>query len=214
MARNTKLAQAGLGPEDLEELFGMFGRGRGEHGGIRMRGPDHHFTLTLDLLDAVNGAVKRLDLGQGRTLDVTVPVGVQDGQVLRLKGQGGPGIGGGPQGDALVELRIAPHKLFRRQGNDIHLDLPVTLGEAVLGGRVNVPTPTGAVMMSVPAGSNTGRVLRVRGKGVKRADGTTGDEYVTLKVVLPDGGDAELADFLREWAGKHPYDPRGGMEGA
>jgi DnaJ-class molecular chaperone len=206
-------AHAGLGPEDMEELFGMFGRGRGERGGMRMRGPDHQFVLTLDFLDAVNGAVKRLDLGQGRTLDVTVPAGVQDGQVLRLKGQGGPGIGGGPQGDALVELHIAPHKLFRRQGDDIHIDLPVTLGEAVLGGRVSVPTPTGAVMMSVPAGSNTGRVLRVRGKGVKRADGTSGDEYVTLKVVLPDGSNPDLADFVRGWAEQHPYDPRRGMEG-
>ncbi|HUB96691.1 MAG TPA: DnaJ C-terminal domain-containing protein [Stellaceae bacterium] len=203
-----------IDPEDLETLFGMFGgERRGQRGNFRMRGPDHHFVLALDFLDAVNGGVKRLDLPQGRTLDVTVPAGVEDGQVLRLKGQGGAGIGGGPQGDALVEIRITPHKLFRRDGNDIHIELPVTLGEAVLGGRVSVPTPSGAVMMTVPAGSNTGRVLRVRGKGVKKTDGAAGDEYVTLKVVLPEGGNAELADFLRGWAEKHPYDPRRGMEG-
>jgi DnaJ-class molecular chaperone len=200
-------AAEGISPEDLDELFGMFGRRR-EGGGFRMRGPDQHFVLTVDFLDAVNGAKRRLELGPGHTLDVTVPAGVRDGQVLRLKGQGATGIGGGPAGDALIEVRIAPHPLFRREGDDIHVELPVTLGEAVLGARVNVPTPTGDVAMTIPAGSNTGRVLRLRGKGVGRPDGSHGDEYVTLKVVLPEGGDAELAAFLKDWAPKHPYDPR------
>ena len=200
----------GINPEDLDELFGMFGRGRAG-GGFRMHGPDHHFVLTVDFLDAVNGAKRRLELGPDRTLDVTVPEGVTDGQVLRLKGQGGAGTGGAPAGDALIEVRVAPHKLFRREGDDIHLDLPVTLGEAVLGSRISVPTPSGAVTMTVPPESNSGRVLRLRGKGVRRADGSHGDEYVTLKIVLPDGGDQELAAFLRDWAPKHPYDPRRGM---
>jgi DnaJ-class molecular chaperone len=203
--------QTEIDPEDLEELFGIFGRARGGGAGIRMRGPDLHFALAVDFLDAVNGAKKRLELGPGRTLDVTVPAGVHDGQVLRLKGQGGPGIGGGPAGDALIEIRIAPHPFFRRSGDDIHVELPVSLGEAVLGGRIAVPTPTGPVTMTVPAGSNTGRVLRLRGKGVKRADGSFGDQYVTLKVVLPDGEDKELADFVRSWSEKHAYDPRRGM---
>ncbi len=178
---------------------------------MRMQGQDHHFALTVQFLDAVNGTKQRLDFGPGRTLDVTVPPGVRDGQVLRLKGQGGPGIGGGEPGDALIEIKIAPHPLFRRDGDDIRLDLPVTLDEAVLGGRIAVPTPTGAVTMSVPANSNTGSVLRLRGKGVKRADGSFGDEYVTLKVVLPAGGDPALAEFLRGWAPEHRYDPRRGM---
>jgi DnaJ-class molecular chaperone len=205
-------AQSDVDIEDLEELFGRFGQGRGgPRGGLRMRGPDHHFILTVDFLDAVNGAKKRLDLPE-RTLDVTVPEGFNDGQVLRLKGQGGEGIGGGPPGDALIEIRVAPHPFFRRDKDDIHVELPVTLSEAVLGGRISVPTPSGSVTMTVPANSNTGRVLRLRGKGVKRADGTHGDEYVTLKVMLPpDGGDAELANFLRQWAPKHDYDPRRGM---
>ncbi len=138
---------------------------------------------------------------------MTIPAGVRDGQVLRLGGQGGPGLGGGPAGDALIEIRIAPHAFFRREGDDIHIDLPVTLGEAVLGGRVTVPTPTGAVTMTVPPHSNTGTVLRLRGKGVAGK----GDELVTLKVVLPSEGDAELDTFLKEWAAKHPYDPRKGM---
>jgi DnaJ-class molecular chaperone len=212
-APGEKYQTQGIDPDDLEDLFGMFGRGRGggAGGGLRMRGPDHSFVLTVDLLDAVNGAKKRLELGPERTLDVTVPAGVRDGQVLRLKGQGGAGIGGAPAGDALIEIHIAPHPIFRRDGDDIRIELPVTLGEAVLGGRIAVPTPTGAVTMNVPANSNTGSVLRLRGKGVKRADGTTGDEYVTLKVVLPEGGDKELTDFVRDWAPKQPYDPRRGM---
>ena len=127
------------------------------------------------------------------------------------QGQGGAGLGGGPAGDALIEIKSRSHPLFRRDGDDIRLDLPVTLDEAVLGGRIAVPTPSGAVTMNVPANANTGTVLRLRGKGVKRADGTNGDEYVTLKVVLPDGGDKDLADFLRDWAPKHLYDPRRGM---
>ncbi len=207
-------AQPDIDIDDLEELFGQFGRARGAGGragaGIRLRGPDHHYTLMVDFLDAVNGAKKRIELPE-RTLDVTVPPGVEDGQVLRLKGQGGAGFGGGPAGDALIEIRVAPHPVFRRDKDDIHVELPVTLGEAVLGGRISVPTPSGPVTMTVPANSNAGRVLRLRGKGVRRADGTQGDEYVTLKIVLPEAADEELANFLRQWAPKHEYDPRSGM---
>ena len=100
---------------------------------------------------------------------------------------------------------------FRREGDDIHLDLPVTLGEAVLGGKVTVPTPSGPVSMTIPANSNSGRVLRLRGKGAPRPDGSHGDEYVTLKIMLPEGGNAALADFVRGWAPQHAYDPRRGM---
>ena len=207
--------QEGVSPEDLDDLFSFFGRGggfsqggsRGEGATIRMRGADRQYALTVDFLDAVNGAKQRLELAPGKSLDVTIPAGVRDGQVLRLSGQGGPGLGGAPAGDALIEIRIAPHAWFRREGDDIHLDLPVTLGEAVLGGRVTVPTPTGAVTMTVPPHSNTGTVLRLRDKGVAGK----GDELVTLKVVLPSEGDAELDTFLKDWAAKHPYDPRKGM---
>lgn len=209
--------QEGVSPEDLDDLFSFFGRGggggfgqggaRGEGATIRMRGADRQYALTVDFLDAVNGAKQRLELAPGKSLDVTIPAGVRDGQVLRLSGQGGQGLGGGPAGDALIEINIAPHALFRREGDDIVLDLPVTLAEAVLGGRVTVPTPTGAVAMTVPPHSNTGSVLRLKGKGVAGK----GDELVTLKVVLPPGADAELDTFLKDWAGKHPYDPRKGM---
>ena len=203
----------GIDPEGLDDLFAMFGRGaRREGGTIRMRGPDHHFTLTVEFLDAINGARQRLALPE-HSLDVTIPPGVRDGQVLRLKGQGGPGLGGGPAGDALIEVHVAPHRFFRREEDDIHLTLPVTIAEAVLGGRITVPTVSGAVAMSIPAGSNSGRVLRLKGKGVPRADGSRGDQYVTLSLALPEGTpDADLATFLREWAPKHAYDPRRGME--
>jgi DnaJ-class molecular chaperone len=211
-----------MSPEDLDDLFSFFGRSGFGHGGgqgsgggarggegatFRMRGGDHQYALTVDFLDAINGAKQRLELAPGKSLDVNIPAGVRDGQVLRLAGQGSQGLGGGPSGDALIEIHIAPHALFRREGDDIHVELPVTLGEAVLGGRVTVPTPTGAVTMTVPPHSNSGSVLRLRGKGVAGK----GDELVTLKVVLPSESDAELDTFLKEWAAKHPYDPRKGM---
>jgi DnaJ-class molecular chaperone len=204
-------AAEGVAPEDLDDLFAFFGRGGREGAGARMRGADQHYGLTVEFLDAVNGARQRLNLAPERSLDVTIPPGVRDGQVLRLQGQGSPGRNGGLAGDALIEIHVAPHPFFRRDGFDIRLDLPVTLGEAVLGARVPVPTPTGAVTMAIPANSNSGRVLRLKGKGVARSDGERGDAYVTLKVMLPEEGDAALAEFLRDWAPKHAYDPRRGM---
>ncbi|HWI29269.1 MAG TPA: DnaJ C-terminal domain-containing protein [Stellaceae bacterium] len=203
-------AAEGMAPDDLDDLFGMY-RGRRGGGTIRLRGADLNFSLTVDFLAAINGARQRLTLAPERSLDVTIPAGMRDGQILRLKGQGEPGLNGGPPGDALIEIRVAPHPFFRREGDDIHLELPVTLGEAVLGGKVMVPTPSGPVSMTIPSDSNSGRVLRLRGRGVPRPDGSRGDEYVSLKVVLPEGADAELATFLRDWAAKHPYDPRRGM---
>jgi len=201
----------GMAPEDLDDLFAFFGRGGRGGGTMRMRGADQHYSLTVDFLAAINGARQRLNLAPDRSLDVTIPPGVRDGKVLRLQGQGSSGINEGPAGDALIEIHVAPHPFFRREGDDIHLDLPVTLGEAVLGGKVMAPTPSGPVTMTIPANSNTGRVLRLKGKGVKRPDGKSGDEYVTLKVMLPESGDAELANFVREWAPRHAYDPRRGM---
>lgn len=145
-------------------------------------------------------------------LDVAIPPGTEDGQVLRLRGKGGEGIGGGAPGDALIAVEVRPHPFFTRKGDDIELELPITLAEAVLGARLDVPTPTGPVRMSVPKGSNTGARLRLKGKGVTRATGKTGDEYVTLKVVLPDQPDAELEEFVRRWSeGKH-QNPRAFME--
>ena len=189
----------------LAELFGQ-ARGRGAKS--RMRGPDIPFHLHVDFLDAVNGATRRLSLPDGSTLDVAIPPGIRDGQILRLKGKGRPGIGGGPPGDALIEIEIVPHPVFTRQGDDIRLDLPISLTEAVLGGRVDVPTPTGPVTMTIPKGSSSGTVLRIRGKGVAKRDGTRGDEYVTVRIVLPARPDPALESFIAGWEAGRSFNPR------
>jgi DnaJ-class molecular chaperone len=142
-----------------------------------------------------------------------VPEGAVDGQTLRLKGQGMPGVNGGPAGDAYVEIHVEPHAFFEARDNDIHVELPVTLNEAVLGGKVKVPTVGGPVMLSVPAGSNTGTSLRLKGRGLlDRKSKQRGDQYVKLKVVLPDKPDDKLKAFLDSWDAGKAYDPRRAME--
>jgi DnaJ-class molecular chaperone len=199
---------------DLEDLFAAFGSGgrrRGPGGpNFAMRGLDRQFSLTVDFVEAMTGAKQRLALAPEEWLDVTIPAGIQDGQVLRLRGKGGPGFEGGPAGDALIEVHVAPHPLFRREGNDIHVELPVSLAEAVLGARISVPTVTGPVTMTIPKGSDSGARLRLRGKGVQRRGGA-GDQYVTLKLAVGHSGDPDLAKFIEEWAKTHPFDPRQDM---
>jgi DnaJ-class molecular chaperone len=179
---------------------------------MRIRGQDMLYRLPVAFLEAVNGATKRITMPDGATLDVTIPAGTRDQQVLRLRGKGGPGIGGAPAGDALVTIEVEPHALFTRKGDDIHLELPVSLPEAVLGGKIDVPTPSGSVRMTVPQGANTGTVLRLRGKGAARADGSHGDEYVTLKIVLPEKPDTELEEFARRWPAGQTQKPREHLE--
>ena len=197
----------------LAELFGRGGRTGGRGARMRMRGGDLRGQLVLDFLEAINGTTKRLTLPDGSTVDVTVPPGTRDGQVLRLRGKGGIGIGGGPAGDLLVEVEIGSHRHFSRKGDDIHFELPVSLPEAVLGGRVEAPTPAGPVAVTIPKGSNTGTVLRLRGRGVPRPDGSRGDAYATLRIVLPDRPDPELEAFAARWKGGKTHKPRAGMEG-
>ncbi len=177
----------------------------------RARGMDLRYRLAVEFLDAIKGATKRLTLPDGGTLDVAIPPGIQEGQVLRLRGKGAPSAGEGEAGDALVEISITPHRFFTRVGDDIHLDLPVTLAEASLGSHIKVPTPTGPVMLKVPKGSNTGSVLRLKGKGVPRQGGH-GDELVRLKVMLPSGPNPELETFLSNWAPGQSYEPRKDMQ--
>jgi DnaJ-class molecular chaperone len=206
--------------EGLRDLFeGLFG-GRGGPGGpgagfrMRARGADVSYTLPVDFLDAAKGAKKRVTVGDGRTLDLTIPAGVRDRQTLRLKGQGMPGFEGGPPGDAYVEVHVQPHPFFERKDGNIHMELPITLAEAVLGGKVDVPTIDGPVSMTIPKGSNTGTTLRLRGRGiVDPTTGRRGDQYVRLKVVLPKSPDPELEEFVRRWSAEHPYNPRAEMEG-
>jgi DnaJ-class molecular chaperone len=177
----------------------------------RARGADLHYRLSVEFLDAITGATRRLTLPDGGTLDVTIPPGIQEGQILRLRGRGAASGGEGEAGDALVEISIIPHRFFTRVGDDIHLELPVTLGEAFLGASLKVPTPTGPVMLKVPKGSNTGSVLRLKGRGVPRRGGQ-GDELVKLKVVLPSGPDPELEIFLSTWKPGKTYEPRKEMQ--
>ena len=196
-------------PEDLESILSQaFGGGRaGGARGFNARGPDAQYSLTVSFLDAANGTVRRLTLPDGKTLDVTIPAGLRDGHVLRLKGQGHPGFGDGPPGDALVEITVAPHPRFRREGNDVILDLPVTLKEAVLGATLKVPTVKGPVRLTIPGGSGTGTRLRLRGRGIG-----DGHQFVQLTVVVPPGHEPALEAFLKEWTPEHDVDPRAGME--
>ena len=174
----------------------------------RAPGSDLHFRLPVDLLDAVNGATRRITLPDGGTIDVAIPPGVREGTVIRLRGKGSPSRGEGAAGDVLIELTIRPHRFFVLDGDDIRLELPVTLKEAVLGGKVKVPTTTGAVMMSIPKGSSTGTVLRLKGKGAPRKSGGHGDELVVLKLVLPPTPDPGLEELLSKWSPERDEDPR------
>jgi DnaJ-class molecular chaperone len=216
--------QGGMNADDLEDIMSMFGdrfggpaggsrRRRGTTEGFAMPGGDRLYTLTVDFAEAAAGAKKRLSLAPDSWLDVTIPPGIETGQVLRLKGKGDAGFGGGPSGDAMIEVQVAPHAFFRRDGDNILVELPVSLAEAVLGARVTVPTVTGPVTMTIPKGSDSGAQLRLRGKGIHRRGRPEGDQIVTLKVVIGESGDAELASFLEAWAQKHPSDPRGNMTG-
>lgn len=179
---------------------------------VQMSGADVHYRLPVEFLEAVNGANKLITLPDGTSLELKIPPGAHDGQVLRLRGKGEPGIGGGAAGNALVEIEVRPHKFFSRDGDDIRAELPVSLTEAVLGAEIRVPTPTGPVTMTVPSGANTRSVLRLRGKGVVRQDGSRGDEYITLKVVLPKPQDPELEAFARNWAAGKTQNVRQDME--
>lgn len=189
---------------DLDELFGMFG-GQGRQRGAREytpKGQDVRATLEISLEDSITGATRRIQFSDGRTLDVTIPKGAGEGQVIRLRGQGAPGRLG-EAGDALIELKIARHPLYRREGADLEMDLPIAFPDAVLGGKVTVPTPEGRVSMTVPAGSNSGKVLRLKGRG-GYAGGKRGDLLAKLVVTLPETHDAALVKFAEEWRLRRP----------
>lgn len=203
----------------FSDLFGRRGQGfraaggTGPKGGARphfeMRGPDQRYALEVGFLEAVKGATRRLTLPGGDVLDVKIPEGIADGQTIRLRGKGAPGIGGGPPGDALVMVSVAPHPHFRREGSDIWLTLPISLDEAVLGGKVDTPTIDGMVSLTVPKGATSGQVLRLRGRGIRKGE-TRGDQHVEIRIVAPPEIDPELEAFFRKWRESHGYDPRKG----
>jgi DnaJ-class molecular chaperone len=205
--------------ELLSGMFGGFanaqrggrGRGRGgfapedmEHGG----GQDVAAEVTISLTESARGTTRRVQLPTGKELDVKIPAGLGDGKQIRLRGQGLPGHGGAAAGDVLITVHVAPHPYFVRDGDDLRVDVPVALYEAVLGGKVRVPTLDGAVEVNVPAGTSSGRTFRIGGKGMPTAGGKPGDLYVTVKIVLPEREDGELENLMRKWQHERPYDPR------
>ncbi|MBB3165193.1 DnaJ-class molecular chaperone [Rhizobium laguerreae] len=197
---------------DADDIFASFFSRRAGGGQTRGRGRDRQFSMEVDFLEAVNGTRTEVKMPNGPALDVQIPPGTRDGQTLRLRGKGEPGIGGGPVGDALIEIRVRPHRFFTRDGDDIRLELPISLSEAVLGGKVRVPTPSGPVNLTLPPHSNTGKILRLKSKGVSKRGGGHGDVYISLKIVLPDASDERLTAFMKEWATANSYDPRKNME--
>lgn len=196
---------------DSDDIFSSFFSRRTRGGDFHAQGQNRQYSMEVDFLDAVNGTKTQIRLPDGPALDLQIPPGTRDGQTLRLRGKGEAGIGGGRPGDALVEIRVRPHRFYVRDGDDIRFDLPITLREAVLGGKVRAPTPSGPVNLTLPPHSNTGKVLRLKGKGVPKKDGSTGDIYISLKIVLPNGPDQQLTDFMTGWTAGDEQDPRKGM---
>ena len=199
-----------IDPDILAELFGA-GRGRGRSQAAA-RGEDIGVTVAVPLATIAQGGSTRVILPTGKTLDVAVPAGIEEGKSIRLRGQGHPGRRAGPPGDVIVTIRYAAHPLFKVEGRDLRLDLPITLYEAILGARVRAPTLSGEVEVSIAPGANAGRVLRLRGKGLPGgAEQAAGDLLATLRIVLPNEPDAELTALMQKMRDQKPYKPRSGM---
>jgi DnaJ-class molecular chaperone len=206
---------SGINPEDI---FGEFfsnlrgnrrGQGGQAHADVPHRGADRSYKITVDFLDAAQGSTRRINLPSGKMLDVKIPAGIADGKQIRLKGQGHPGINGGPAGDALIEVSVREHPYFRLDGHDIRVDVPISIDEAVLGAKIEVPTIDGKVSMAIPKNASSGRTMRLKGKGiVKNKSGERGDQYVTLSIVLPGEADAELEKAVAKWSKSHHYNVR------
>jgi DnaJ-class molecular chaperone len=203
----------------LKDVFGGRAARGGRRGGVQFepedfgvasRGADLSVGLTITLPEAAHGTAKRLRLPTGKEVDVKIPAGLSEGQQIRLKGQGMPGADG-TAGDALITVSIAPHPIFKLDGVNLRLDLPITLYEAVLGGKVRVPTLDGAVELAIPPNTNGGRTFRLKGKGVPSKQGA-GDLFATVRIMLPEGSDTEFEDLMRKWRDNKPYNPRGDLE--
>jgi len=214
----TRSGRAGAGSGSFEDILsGMFGaRARGpgtnfeaEDIGSAIRGQDVTATATITLNEAAHGGTRRLDLPIGKEVEFKIPPGIADGRQIRLKGQGMPAPHGGPPGDVLITVSVAPHPLFKVDGQNLRLELPITLYEAVLGAKVRAPTLDGAVELAIPANTSSGRTFRLKGKGLPGK--TPGDLFVIVRIILPDGKDADLEELMTRWRETKPYDPRSGM---
>ena len=200
---------------DMNDVFSQMFRGRqgGGFGQQPFKGSDRRYNMSVSFMDAVLGGKKQVTMADGAKLNVSIPKGIETGKTIRLKGQGEPGMNNGPSGDALIQIEVQEHPVFSRNGLDIEITLPLTLYEAALGGKVEVPTIKGAVGLNIPAGSSSGKVLRLKGRGIETAR-KKGDQLVTLSLQMPEMVDSELERFLSGWKETHSYDPRKAMNGA
>ena len=205
-ARAYRRAESAFSFDEI--IAEILGRGRRES---EERLGDVSQPLRLSFVEAAVGGKRRIAAADGRNIEIVVPAGIDSGQTLRLKGQGPRGPRGIPPGDLYLDIEVEPHAFFQRKERDIHVELPVTLTEAVLGAQVTVPTIHGPVSVKVPRGSNSGATLRLKGKGIV-SGGKSGDQYIKLRVVLPEPPDAELTQFLERWGAKHRYNVRRGLE--
>lgn len=215
-------AQRGQGDGQFRQQAGgggfadMFGFGRGGGQGAKtgrrspLKGSDALYTLEVDFIDAVKGSSKRLKLKNGKTVDVKIPSGVKHGQQIRLAGQGDKGLPGAKKGDAMIEIKIIPHKYYYRDADNIYMDVPITIDEALLGGTLSIPTIWGAVKMKIPEGTSSGTKLRLKGKGVHRGK-VKGDQYISLNIVMPEKLDKELKTAIEKWRERHGYKVRDGF---
>ncbi len=202
--RTGRTSAAGGGGFSAHDIFDeLFGRTS-----LKTKGANISYTLAVDFLESARGGKRRVVLSSGRSLEVNIPAGTENGQTLRLKGQGLPGMGGGPKGDALIEIKVNSHPYFSRKGRDIVVDVPVTLHEAVLGANIQVPTIDGKVTVKVPRGANSGTRLRLKGRGIAGPGGARGDQYVKLTIMLPDSPDSDLTNFVGRWKPGANYNPR------
>jgi len=215
---------AGGGTGAFEDILNsMFGGGGGMRGGRAGSSSPFEFetggvgldldlkvAMTVSLEEAIQGGEKRVRLPTGKELNIKIPAGVSSGQQIRLKGQG-QSAPGQPPGDLLITVNFAPHPFFKVDGTDLRIDLPITLYEAVLGGKVRVPTLGNAVELSIPRNTSSARTFRLKGKGLPKAGGGTGDLFITTKIMLPDGSDSDLEALMQKWRDRHPYHPRSNL---
>jgi len=203
--------QSAQGMGDMGDIFSqMFGGGQRGFAQA-FKGQDQRYKLRVSFMEAALGGKKQVHLSDGSALNVNIPRGIEDGKSIRLKGKGSPGQNGGPAGDALIEITIAPHTVFSRSGLDIEITLPLTVYEAALGGKVEVPTLKGAVGLNIPAGSSGGKVLRLRGRGIESGS-KKGDQLVALQIQMPDSLDPRIEEAMRVWKSENAYNPRSKMK--
>ena len=203
--RYYSTSQQHFNPEDLESIFGAFFKdgAPGAKAGFKAQPADAHYAIDVEFLEAATGTKKQITMPDGKALKITIPPGTQSGQKLRLKGQGNAGNTNTPASDAYIEIHVKPHSFFNRKGKDINVEVPIAIQEAVLGGKIEVPTVHGKVEVSIPKNATTGTKLRLKGKGI---DG--GNQYVSLVIAMPDTIDDDLKEIIGNWAKKHSYNPR------